>query len=77
MTEIVAVIGLLPVFVAVNEAISPVPLAAKPIAVLELVHANEPPDGLLTKFVAETVPLLHTVMFAGAVTVGVGFTVMV
>ena len=77
VTEIVAVIGLFPVFVAVNEAISPVPLATKPIAVFEFVHANVPPDGLLVKFVAATLPLLHTVMFAGTVTVGAGFTVIV
>ena len=77
MTEIVAVIGLFPVFVAVNEAISPVPLAPIPMSVLELVHVKVPPDGVLVKVVAATVPVLHTVMFAGTVTVGVGFTVMV
>ena len=31
---IVAIIGVFPVLVAVNEAISPIPLAAKPMAVL-------------------------------------------
>ena len=72
----VADIGLVPVLVAVNEAISPDPLADKPIAVLELVHENIPPAGVLVKFVEGTDPLLHTVMSAGIVTVGVGFTVI-
>jgi len=39
VTLIVAVIGLLPVSVAVKAAILPVPLAASPIAGFELVHA--------------------------------------
>ena len=38
VTVIVAVIGALVVLVVVNEAISPVPLAARPIAVLLLVQ---------------------------------------
>jgi len=42
-TEIVAEIFVVPVFVAVNEAMSPVPLEASPIAVLEFVQVNEPP----------------------------------
>ena len=77
VTVIVAVIGDAVVFVAVNAGTFPVPLAAKPIAVLLLVHANVPPAGVLVKLVAATLPLLHTVMFAGTVTVGVGSTVIV
>ena len=38
VTVIVAVIGVVPVLVAVKLAIFPVPFAAKPIAVLLLVH---------------------------------------
>jgi hypothetical protein len=77
MTVIDAVIGAFPVFMAVNEGIFPEPLATKPIAVLELLHENELPVGTLIKFVAATVPLLQTVMFAGTVTVDVGFTVII
>jgi len=77
VTVMVAEIGDVPVLVAVNEAISPDPLADKPIAVLELVHENVPPAGVLVKFVEGTDPLLQTVMFAGTITVGVGFTVIV
>jgi hypothetical protein len=79
----VAIIAVAPVFVAVNDGIFPVPLAPKPIAVLEFVQVNEPPAGELAKFVVATEPLLSTVLFAGTVTVGVpgvgavGFTVIV
>ena len=77
VTVIVPVMAALVKLVAVNTGTFPVPLAARPIAVLELVHANVPPAGVLTNADAETLPPLHTVMFAGTVTVGVGFTVMV
>jgi len=77
VTEIVDVMVVVPVFVAVNEAMSPVPLEARPMAVLELVHENDPPAGVLTKLVAGTEALLQTVMFAGTATVGVGLTVIV
>jgi len=77
VTEIVDVMVVVPVFVAVNEAMSPVPLEASPIAVLEFVHENDPPVGVLTKPVAGTEALLQTVMFAGTATVGVGLTVIV
>ena len=40
---------------AVNEAILPVPLAAKPVAVLLFVQLNVAPEGKLLKFIAETV----------------------
>jgi len=76
VTVIVAEIGEVPVLVALNEAILPVPLAAKPIAVFELVHENVPPAGVLVKLEAVTEPLLHTVISAGTVTLGEGFTVI-
>ena len=76
-TVMVAVIGAAVPFVAVNDGISPEPVAAIPIAVFEFVHVNVPPAGILLKFVAGTVPLLHTITFAGTVTVGIGFTVTV
>jgi hypothetical protein len=77
ITVIVAVIGVFPVFVAINEAIFPDPLAAIPIDVLEFVQVKVPPAGVLIKFVAAIVPLLQRAMFNGTVTVGVGFTVIV
>lgn len=73
----VAVIGAVPVLVAVNAGVFPVPLAARPMAVLELVHAKVVPATPLVKLLAATAPPLHTVMLAGTVTVGIGFTVMV
>ena len=39
ITEIVAVIGAVPLLVGVNTGMFPVPAATKPIAVLELVQA--------------------------------------
>jgi hypothetical protein len=66
-----------PGFVAVKEEISPVPLAPNPIAVLEFVHAKVPPVGVVPKVVAGIRSLLHTEIFAGTVTVGVGLTVMI
>ena len=69
VTVIVAVIGAPVKFVAVNEAISPTPDAARPIAGLLFVHAYVAPAGVLANAVAATVPPLHTITFAGTVTV--------
>ena len=77
VTVIVAVMGAVVVLVAVKLGILPVSLAAKPIVTSEFVHKKLPPIGVLTKIGGFTTALLHTVMFAGTVTVGVGFTVMV
>jgi hypothetical protein len=77
VTEIVAMIGEAVEFNAVKAGMSPEPLAAKPIAVLSLVHVKVPPTGVLIKFVAAIAPLLHTTMFDGTATVGDGFTVIV
>jgi len=46
-TVIVLVIGEPTVFVGVNAGMFPVPLAAKPIAVFEFVHAYVPPTGVV------------------------------
>jgi len=46
-TVIVLVIGEPAVFVGVNAEVFPVPLAAKPIAVFEFVHAYVPPTGVV------------------------------
>lgn len=65
------------VFIAVNPGTLPAPLAPKPIAGVEFVQANVPPTGLVLIFVAGTGLPLHTIRFAGTVSVGVGFTVIV
>jgi hypothetical protein len=77
VTVIVAVIGEVVLFVAVNEGILPEPLAPRPIAVFEFVQVYVAPVVVLVKFIAATVPLLHAVMFAGWVTKANGFTVIV
>ena len=77
VTVIVAVIGAEVVLVAVNPGRLPAPLAPKPIVGSEFVQEKLPPVGVLTKIGGFTTTLLHTVMFVGTVTVGVGFTVMV
>ena len=73
----VAVIGAVVALIAVKLGMLPVSLAAKPIVGSVLVHEKIPPKGVLTKFVANTTPLLQTTMFVGTLTVGVGFIVMV
>lgn len=73
----VAVIGLPVALVAVKDGVLPAPLAARPMAVLELVHAKVVPATELVNALAATVPPAQTVMLAGTVTAGVGLTVMV
>src|SRR5512133_1463006 len=77
VTIIVPDKGAVPVLVAVNE-ISPVPLAARPIAVLLLVHAYvvSPP---LLRVAKETVPVpvLHNARLDGWITCPEGLTVIV
>ena len=77
VTVIVAVMGAVLVLVAVKLGMLPVSLAANPIVGLVFVQEKLPPVGVLTKIGGFTTTLLHTVMFAGTVTKGVGFTVMV
>ena len=77
VTVTVAVIGLEVLLVAVNEGTLVVPLALKPMAVLEFVHAMVAPAGVLVKVSAFTVVPAHTVTFAGAVITGFGFTTTV
>jgi len=76
---IVAVTGAVVAFVPLNEAILPVPLAARPIDVVLFVqlYTIVPPVVGLVKFTAVVGALLHTTWLATAVTVAVGFTVMV
>jgi len=77
VTVILAVAGVVPLLVAVTVEILPDPLLGKPMEVFEFVHPNVPPAGVLAKFEEGTVTLLHTVISAGRVTVGVGLTVIV
>jgi hypothetical protein len=71
------VIGALVLLVAVNEAMLPVPLAARPIAVLLLVQLYTVPVTAPLKVTADVDALLHTTSLLTAFTVGVGFTVYV
>ena len=77
VTEMVAVMGEAVVLVAVKEGVLPAPLAARPMEGSELVHAKVAPAGVLVNADAATAPPLQTVMFAGTVVVGLGFTVTV
>jgi hypothetical protein len=74
---IVPVIALPVALVAVNAGVLAVPLAARPMPVFELVHANVEPVGLLTKPFAATASPAQNVRSASATTVGSGFTVIV
>jgi hypothetical protein len=73
----VPVIGASVVLVAVNAGTVPVPLAPRPIAVLEFVQLKIAPAGVLVKDVAGMSVPAQTDTGAGAVIVGTGFTVTV
>jgi hypothetical protein len=77
VTVIVATTATKPEFVAVNDGISPVPLAPKPILVLLFVQLYTVPATAPLKFTAVVGDPLHTVWLLTAFTVGDGFTVMV
>jgi len=77
VTVMVAVIGTDPVLIALNPAIFPVPLAARPMAVFEFVQAKAVPETELVKPMAATAAPLQTVKSAGTLAVGIGLTVMV
>jgi hypothetical protein len=77
VTVIVAVIGVVPVFITGNDAILSVPLAGKPMEGEELVQLNiVPVTEPLNGTTAVEAPLQST-WLATAFTVGVGFTVIV
>ena len=59
VTVIVAVTGALVIFIAVNDAIFPLLLAAKPIEVLLFVQLNVVPLTAPIKFIAAVVAPLH------------------
>ena len=59
ITVMVATTGFEVVFNPVNEAISPFPVAAKPIEGLSFVHEKVVPGVALVKFIALVVALAH------------------
>ena len=63
--------------VAVKAEIFPFPLAASPIAILELVQVYIVPGILLVKLLEDMVAPEHTVELAGPFTEGNGLTVIV
>ena len=77
VTVIVETIGVAPVFVAVNAGIFPVPEAASPIAVLLFVQLNTVPVTPPASVIAAEVVPAHTDLLVTAVTVGLGFIVIV
>ena len=72
-----AVTGTLLAFVAVNDAILPVPPPARPIDGVLFVQVYTVPVTAPAKFTAAVDVLLHTTWLAGWATSGVGFTVIV
>jgi hypothetical protein len=66
----VAEIGAVPVLVAVNAGTLPVPLAARPIAVLLLDHAKVVPLVVELRVVSVELILLQNTWFATVLTVG-------
>jgi hypothetical protein len=77
VTTIVAVTGALVVLVAVNAAMLPVPLAARPLDVVLLVQLYVVPLTAPLKFTAVVVAPLHNAWLDIVFTTGVGFTVIV
>lgn len=77
VTEIVPVKAVDPALVAVNEGKLVEPLAARPIPVLLLLQVKVVPAVVEAKVFATTVVPAQAVTFGSAVTVGVGFTVIV
>lgn len=77
VTVTVATTGLAVALVAVNDAISPVPLAANPMDGSELVQLKTVPGTEPVKLTAAVAVLLHTAWLAGWATSGVGLTVTV
>ena len=74
VTVMVLVSGAEVAFVVVKVGTFPVPEAAKPMPVLELVHVYVAPAGVLVKAVAGTLDPGQYVLLTGTVTVGLGVT---
>jgi hypothetical protein len=76
ITMTLAVSGVAPAFIAVKEAILPVPDAPRPMPGSVLVQPYVVPLTAPLKFTAVEAMPLHNTWLVGAVTVGVGFTVI-
>src|SRR5664280_1858520 len=76
---IVAITGDVPAFIAVNEGISPLPVAANPMLISLLVQVKvvAPPVLAVAKVTVVVLPPLHTTWLAGWSTSPVGLTVIV
>ena len=72
----VAVTGAVPVFIAVKDAIVPVPEAPRPMDVFELLQEITVLNGTPNKLISGTTSLLHTLMARGTTTVGSAWMVM-
>lgn len=79
VTVIVALTGAFPVLVAVNEAMSPVPLAANPmeVAVLVQLYVVVPPEFWVEKSTEAIVSPAQTVLLLTVLTCPLGFMVIV
>ena len=78
VTVIVAVTGTLVILITLNDAILPVPLAARPIDGVLFTQLNVVPATGPLNITGAVGALLHTVWLGGTgLTVGVGFTVTV
>ena len=79
VTTMEATTGAVPAFIALNDVMFPVPLAASPIVVWSLVHVyvSVPPVLGVVNVTASVGALLHTTLFDGCLTSAVGLTVIV
>ncbi len=75
VTVIVAVIGTKEVFVAVNEAIFPDPLTARPMEVFEFTQLKTVPGTFPENDTTEVCALWHKTWLLTELAVGTGFTV--
>ena len=77
LTVITELIGMAEELVAINEAISPIPKAGKPIAVFVLVHEKTVPGTDPVKLIGAIIEPLHTFWLADGETSGAGLTVII
>ena len=79
VTSMVATTGALVIFTAVNDMISPVPDAPRPIAVLLLVHSYvvDPVAVRVEKMISAVLSPLQTTWFAGVFTCPAGLYITV
>lgn len=76
VTVMVDTTGAPPLLTAVNDAISPVPEAARPVVVLLFVQLNTVPGTVPLNVTAVVALPLHNTWLLIPATVGVGFTLM-